>query len=95
VRADPNGKQPMASIENTEVHYGAIAIVLHWSMALIIIGLTALGFYMVTLPNVGFSTEKIMLILYHKEIGMLILALVVTRLAWRATQILPQTAANT
>ena len=75
-----------SKLGNTEDHYGAIAIVFHWSMALIVIGLAALGLYMVTLPDVGFNTKKIMLILYHKEFGLLVLVLLVTRLAWRVTQ---------
>jgi cytochrome b561 len=29
----------MTSIGNTEDHFGAVAILLHWSMALLIIGL--------------------------------------------------------
>jgi cytochrome b561 len=89
-----NGTRAMTSIENTEDHYGVIAILFHWSMALIVIGLAALGLYMVTLPDVGFNTTKIMLILYHKEFGMLVLGLLATRLAWRVTHILPQLVAH-
>jgi cytochrome b561 len=89
-----NGARAMPSIGNSEDHYGAIAIVFHWSMALIVIGLAALGLYMVTLPDVGFNTKKIMLILYHKELGLLVLVLLATRLAWRVTQILPQLVAH-
>ncbi len=48
----------MTPIENTEDRYGAIAIALHWSMALLIIGLVALGLYMVTLPDAGFNTKR-------------------------------------
>ena len=79
----------MAPIVNTEAGYGAIAIALHWAMAALLIGLTALGLYMVALPDVGFDTRKIVLILYHKELGMLALALFAVRLAWRVTSILP------
>jgi len=84
----------MTPIDNTTDRYGAIAILFHWSMALIVIGLAALGLYMVTLPDVGFNTKKIMLILYHKEFGMLVLALLAVRLAWRVTHILPQLVAR-
>jgi cytochrome b561 len=45
-------------IENTEGNYGAIAILFHWSVALLVIGLAALELYMVTLPDVGFNTKK-------------------------------------
>lgn len=84
----------MMPIENTEDRYGAIAILLHWSMAILVIGLAALGLYMVTLPDVGFNTRKIELILYHKEIGVAVLVLLAVRLAWRLTQTLPQLVAH-
>jgi cytochrome b561 len=63
-------------------------------MAIIIVGLAALGLYMVTLPDAGFDKKKITLILYHKEFGLLILVLLVTRLAWRVTNVLPQLVAS-
>jgi cytochrome b561 len=85
-----NGIRAMTPIDNTTDHFGAIAILFHWSMALIVIGLVGMGLYMVTLPDVGFNTKKIMLILYHKEFGMLVLVLLAARLAWRVTHILPQ-----
>jgi cytochrome b561 len=49
----------MTPLENREDHYGAIALLLHWTMALLVIGLAALGLYMVALPDVGFNTTKI------------------------------------
>jgi len=85
-----HGTCAMIPIENTEDRFGAVAILFHWSMAVLIIGLLALGLYMVRLPDAGFDTKKIMLILYHKEIGLSVLVLLVVRLAWRLTQILPQ-----
>jgi|ERR1017187_7589648 cytochrome b561 len=84
----------MTPLENTEDRYGAIAILFHWSMALLVIGLATLGLYMVTLPDVGFNTQKITLIIYHKELGVLALVLLSTRLAWRVTNILPQLVAH-
>ncbi|CAM2172626.1 superoxide oxidase [Paraburkholderia sacchari] len=80
----------MTPIKNTEDRYGIVAIALHWSMALLVIGLAALGLYMVTLPDVGFNTRKITLILLHKQFGMLALALFALRLGWRVTQVLPK-----
>jgi cytochrome b561 len=79
----------MTPIGNTEAGYGIITIALHWVMAALLIGLALLGLYMVALPDVGFDTRKITLILYHKELGMLALALFAVRLAWRVTNILP------
>lgn len=82
----------MIRMRNTEERYGAIAILLHWTMAILVIGLAALGLYMVALPDVGFNTSKITLIVSHKEVGLSVLVLLAARLAWRAAQALPRLA---
>jgi cytochrome b561 len=79
-------------LSNTDQHYGAAAIVLHWLMAALIATLVALGIYMARLPDAGFDTKKIVLILIHKEIGILALVLVAARLAWRQLNPLPRLA---
>jgi cytochrome b561 len=84
----------MTQIENTEHRFGAAAVLLHWFMAILVIALAGLGLYMARLPDVGFDTKKITLILYHKEFGLLVLALVVPRLAWRLINKLPQLVAH-
>jgi cytochrome b561 len=81
-------------ITNTESRYGAVAILLHWGMAALLVVLIAMGVYMVRLPDVGFDTEKIMLILVHKALGMVALAAVVLRLAWRLANALPHLASG-
>src|SRR6266545_6609400 len=80
----------MARIGNTQNSYGAAAIALHWLMAAILVALIVVGLYMVRLPDVGFDTTKIRLILYHKEVGILVFALATLRLAWRVTNALPR-----
>jgi cytochrome b561 len=80
----------MVPLGNTQKSYGIIAVALHWLMAVILIALVAVGLYMVALPDVGFDTTKIWLILYHKEFGILVLALVTLRLAWRIINALPR-----
>jgi cytochrome b561 len=82
----------MSRWRNTRRSYGALAIALHWLMAALLIGLIGMGLYMVSLPDVGFDTRKIALILYHKELGMLALAVTLVRLAWRAGNALPSLA---
>ena len=66
--------------KNTLSKYGTIAKSFHWVMALLIIGMLCVGFYMT-------SSEKTLSIikLYatHKSIGMTILFLAVLRLLWR------------
>ena len=73
-------------IMNSENRFGFMAIFLHWIMAILIIGLLALGLYMVALP---ISYEKLKLYGWHKEYGLLALALVIFRLSWRLMNLLP------
>ena len=75
--------------KNTETSYGGVAIILHWVMAILIIGLIMLGIYMVGLP---ISYQKLKLYGWHKEYGFLALALVVIRLWWRLINMTPQLA---
>jgi Cytochrome B561 len=77
------------AIFNTKERYGAVAIALHWIMALGLGGLVAMGLYMVGLPEIGFDKLKITLILYHKELGLAALLVAAIRLAWRMTNALP------
>jgi len=80
----------MTQLQNSEQRYGAAAMALHWLMALLLSALVALGLYMTSLPDVGFDTWKIRLILYHKQIGMFALMLVTLRLVWRIGNVLPR-----
>ena len=84
----------MGRAVNSENRYGAVAVALHWLMATLLLALVALGLYMVRLPDVGFDTAKIRLILYHKEMGVLAFALAMLRLAWRVTNVLPRLVEN-
>jgi len=84
---DPMG---MRQLENTKERYGAVAIALHWLMAVLLVALVVLGLYMASLPDVGFDTRKITLILYHKQLGILALTLVSLRLLWRVGNALPR-----
>jgi len=75
--------------DNTIRRYGAIAILLHWAMALLLVGLVAMGLYMTRLPDAGFDKTKILLIMYHKEFGILALGLVGVRWGWRFGNVKP------
>jgi len=79
----------MKEIKNTKNKYGLISIIFHWLMALLIITLLGLGLYMVDLPDVGFNALKIKLIFLHKELGTLVLFLVIMRLIWRLCNVEP------
>jgi len=61
-------------------HYTRTAKGLHWAMAILLIGLLALGFYMHDLP---LSPEKLQLYSWHKWAGVTAFLLVLVRLAWR------------
>jgi cytochrome b561 len=74
-------------IKNTENRYGVMAILLHWGMAMLVIGMLALGLYMTNLP---LGLKKIKLIGWHKEFGILILMLVCFRFGWRVSGIVPR-----
>lgn len=67
-------------MQNTS--YTVTAKALHWGVAVLIFGLLGLGFYMADLP---ISPTKLKLYSWHKWAGVSVFALVVVRLAWRAT----------
>ena len=60
-----------SQLQNSANRYGAVAIAFHWLMGLLLTALVVLGLYMTALPDVGFNTWKIRLVLYHKELGII------------------------
>ncbi len=73
--------------------YHPIAKSLHWLMAVLILGLLALGIYMSDLP---LSPQKLEFYSWHKWAGVTVFVLVWLRLAWRVTHrppALPETLA--
>lgn len=73
------------SFQNTSVssagkRYTLPAMLLHWVLALALLGMLAVGTYMVDLP---FSPTRLKLYNWHKWAGVTILALSVCRLVWR------------
>ena len=60
--------------------YNAVAKLLHWGMAVLIMGLLALGFVM---TDMALSPEKLQYYSWHKWAGMTVFALVWLRLLWR------------
>jgi cytochrome b561 len=79
----------MTFLKNTHCEFGIVSIALHWGTAILLVALCALGLYMVTLPDAGFNDKKIMLILLHKQVGILTLYLVFLRIGWRIINVLP------
>jgi cytochrome b561 len=72
----------MPATPSESARYTLPAIALHWLLALLILGVFSAGLYMADLPS---SPERSQLFDWHKWFGLLILALSLLRLAWRAT----------
>ena len=74
---------------DSEPRYPLTVIVLHWAVAVAVVGITVLGWWMQTIPKdpVGPRADAYNL---HKSIGLTVLLLMVVRLAWRASHRPPQ-----
>lgn len=68
-------------IRNTSARYGWLAIVVHWVVAVAVLGLFALGFWMVDLTYYDDWYRRAPDI--HRSIGVLLFALMLLRLLWR------------
>lgn len=75
-------------LRNTKKAYGSVAIALHWTVALLIIGMLGFGLYMVRQPLYDAGTFELYQI--HKSVGFIVLAIVIIRLLWRASGVSPQ-----
>ncbi|MDB5682556.1 MAG: hydrogenase [Sphingomonas bacterium] len=70
--------------------YSAVAIFLHWTIALAIIAMVPLGWWMTdNLSNPAEASRVFRAYQLHKSIGLTILALSVLRLLWRLTHRFP------
>ena len=67
--------------------YPLPAVILHWLIALLIIGMVALGFYMVGIPRN--TPERAFFLNLHKSFGVLTFVLVLIRIGWRTTHKVP------
>jgi len=73
---------------NTENHWGAISITIHWLSALIMIWQFGLGLWMVELSYYDAWYHKAPDL--HKSIGLLFLVLTLIRLVWRRNNRIPK-----
>ena len=64
--------------------YTTVAVVLHWIVALVVIGQFALGWLMQEIPK-NPPGQRAAVFNVHKSIGLTILLLMLVRLAWRLT----------
>lgn len=79
-------------IKNTTQGYGLIAILLHWLMAVVIIGLFTVGLWMTELNYYSpwYKTAPD----WHKSVGILLFGLWGLRLIWRAVNTRPHPLAS-
>lgn len=60
--------------------YTSTAVALHWLLAILLIGMIGVGWYMLSIEDEPGSGQLFTL---HKSVGIIVLALVVWRLTWR------------
>jgi cytochrome b561 len=80
-------------VRNTHASYGTVAIVLHWTIALLFFGQIVLGFLTQAVadrPRLQFDLYQ-----WHKSFGFLVLALALSRLAWSLSSARPLPLAGT
>lgn len=73
----------MPQIRNSATQYGVVAIAFHWLVAVAIVGLFALGYWMVDLDYYHEWYKQAPDI--HRSVGILLFATMVLRLLWRLT----------
>lgn len=79
------------NFKNPTDRWGPVSQLLHWTIAALIVAISAIGLWMDTLPN---TPRKIEIYALHKSIGLTILALALARLAWRLYAGAPATLAG-
>ena len=71
---------------DAQAGYGTVAKILHWLIAAILVGQFVLGWLM---PKVRRGMEPGLAMQMHISIGIVVLALIVVRFAWRLTHRVP------
>ncbi len=78
--------------KNTADRYGAVAVSMHWIVAVAVIGLFALGYWMVDLTYYDDWYKRAPDI--HRSVGILLFGLMVLRLCWRLANAGPKPLAS-
>ncbi|WP_372964367.1 cytochrome b [Marinobacter sp.] len=76
------------AMRNTDDGYGWAAVLMHWLVAVIVMGLFGLGFWMVDLSYYDEWYRKGPDI--HRAVGILLFFLMLVRVSWRFTNIRPK-----
>ncbi|CAN5351222.1 cytochrome b [soil metagenome] len=75
--------QPLHTVPTTKTSfYAPLAVLLHWTLAVLIIDMIALGWYMMAIEG---DSDSAWFFNLHKSIGLVIAGLVLVRLLWRLT----------
>ncbi|UAW98784.1 cytochrome b [Halopseudomonas nanhaiensis] len=69
-------------VRNSSERYGAVAVILHWLVAVSVVGLAILGLWMVDLGY--YSAYYRSAPFWHKSVGVTLAGILVLRLLWRA-----------
>lgn len=69
------------ALKNTSEAWGWLARLLHWTIALLMLALLGIGFYMANVMPIGF--ERLELTQTHKSFGFTVFILAVIRVVWR------------
>jgi len=75
-------------LTNSTQRYGWVTITIHWLMALLIVAMFALGWWMTGLDYYDHWYHSAPQL--HKSIGILLLLLLIIRLGWRLANVRPQ-----
>lgn len=67
--------------------YNNTAILLHWGLAILIIGLLVMGYFMPDLPK---TPLRKLIYNTHKSFGLIVFALVLFRIYWRLSSAVPE-----
>jgi cytochrome b561 len=67
-------------LKNSATHYGVVARGLHWLMALLILTLIGVGWYMAGLPDDAPNRGNFYML--HKSFGVVVMLLLMLRLVW-------------
>jgi len=75
-------------LRNTKESFGIVSKTLHWSMALLLIGLFSIGLYMTSLDY--YDSLYHTLPWWHKSFGLLTLFLLLIRFVWKRSNSVPK-----
>ncbi len=75
------------ALQSTALRYGSVAMFLHWTIALLLVGNICLGLYFSDLPRSDPTLFPLAQI--HKSIGLTVLVLSIARVLWRLVNPVP------